>query len=155
MLYTVGEMAKILGVAPSTLRYYDQEGLLPFVGRSKGGIRLFSERDYGTLMIIDCLKKSGLSLKEIKAFIALAAQGDGSLEQRLSLFQRRKSAVEQQLRALEETLSLLEYKCWYYETAIQAGTEEAVRALSPSQVPQPLRAARATLDLDHPPTSTG
>ncbi len=36
MLYTVGEMAKRLGVAPSTLRYYDKEGLLPFVERSGG-----------------------------------------------------------------------------------------------------------------------
>lgn len=43
MAYTVGEMAKILHVAPSTLRYYDKEGLLPFVERSSGGIRLFKE----------------------------------------------------------------------------------------------------------------
>lgn len=41
MVYTVGEMAKLLGVAPSTLRYYDKEGLLPFVERSSGGIRMF------------------------------------------------------------------------------------------------------------------
>ena len=40
MLYTVGEMAKLLGIAASTLRYYDQEGLLPFVERSSGGVRV-------------------------------------------------------------------------------------------------------------------
>ena len=44
MAYTVGEMAKRLGVPASTLRYYDKEGLLPFVGRSSGGIRMFEER---------------------------------------------------------------------------------------------------------------
>ena len=46
MYYTVSEMAKRMGVAPSTLRYYDQEGLLPFVERSAGGIRVFKEGDY-------------------------------------------------------------------------------------------------------------
>ena len=46
MVYTVGEMAKLLGVTASTLRYYDKEGLLPFVERSAGGIRIFQQRDY-------------------------------------------------------------------------------------------------------------
>ena len=52
MLYTVGEMAKRIGVAPSTLRYYDKEGLLPFVERSEGGIRVFKETDYEWLQLI-------------------------------------------------------------------------------------------------------
>ncbi len=58
MTYTVGQMAKMLGLAGSTLRYYDKEGLLPFVERSSGGIRMFREKDYEWLQIIECLKKS-------------------------------------------------------------------------------------------------
>ena len=46
MYYTVGETACRLGVAASTLRYYDKEGLLPFVERSSGGIRMFKESDF-------------------------------------------------------------------------------------------------------------
>lgn len=58
MSHTVGEMAKILNVAPSTLRYYDREGMLPFIERSGGGIRMFKDEDFEWLMIIDCLKKN-------------------------------------------------------------------------------------------------
>ena len=47
MVYTVGEMAKLLDIPASTLRYYDKEGLLPFVERSSGGIRLFRETSSG------------------------------------------------------------------------------------------------------------
>ena len=54
MLYTIGEMAKILGVPASTLRYYDKEGLLPFVERSSGGIRMFTEKDH------ECSKSSNV-----------------------------------------------------------------------------------------------
>ncbi|MBQ7379583.1 MAG: MerR family transcriptional regulator [Clostridia bacterium] len=78
MLHTVGEMAKRLGVAPSTLRYYDQEGLLPFVERSEGGIRVFKEADYEWFAVIGCLKKTGMQLRDIKTFIEMAMQGDGS-----------------------------------------------------------------------------
>ena len=46
MVYTVGEMAKLLDIPASTLRYYDKEGLLPFVERSSGGIHLFRESDF-------------------------------------------------------------------------------------------------------------
>ena len=45
MIYTVGEMAKNLNLTASTLRYYDKEGLLPFVERSSGGIRMFRDED--------------------------------------------------------------------------------------------------------------
>ena len=52
MVYTVGEMAKLLDIPASTLRYYDKEGLLPFVERSSGGIRLFRESDFEWLQVI-------------------------------------------------------------------------------------------------------
>ena len=54
MIYTVGEMAQKLGVPASTLRYYDKEGLLPFVERSSGGIRMFRETDFEWLQVIHC-----------------------------------------------------------------------------------------------------
>lgn len=63
MFYTVGEMAKILNTTPSTLRYYDKEGLLPFVERSESGIRMFKDSDYEWLLVIDCLKIQGWALK--------------------------------------------------------------------------------------------
>ena len=53
MTYTVGEIAKKLNVAPSTLRYYDKEGLLPFVERSVGGIRIFHDEDMDWLELIE------------------------------------------------------------------------------------------------------
>ncbi|MGN0108336.1 MAG: MerR family DNA-binding transcriptional regulator, partial [Hominilimicola sp.] len=51
MIYTVSETAKILNVAPSTIRYYDKEGLLPFVERSAGGIRMFKDKDFEWLFV--------------------------------------------------------------------------------------------------------
>lgn len=136
MLYTVGEMARFLNVSASTLRYYDKEGLLPFVERSNSGIRMFSDKDYEWLKIIECLKKSGLSIKEIRSYIDMTKRGDDSLEERLQLFEERKKDVERQMKELQETLDLLKYKCWYYEMAIQDQSEERVRSLSAEDLPE-------------------
>ena len=136
MLYTVGEMARFLNVSASTLRYYDKEGLLPFVERSNSGIRMFSDKDYEWLKIIECLKKSGLSIKEIRSYIDMTKRGDDSLEERLQLFEERKKDVERQMKGLQESLDLLKYKCWYYEMAIKDQSEERVRSLSAEELPE-------------------
>ena len=94
MVYTVGEAAKRLGVSPSTLRYYDKEGLLPFVERSSGGIRMFQEKDFEWLQVIECMKKAGMSIKDIRQYIEMALQGDSTIEARLELFRRQQKVVE-------------------------------------------------------------
>ena len=145
MVYTIGEMAKLLGVAPSTLRYYDKEGLLPFMERSNSGMRVFGESDYETLKIIHCLKASGMQIKEIKAFMRLVALGDESIDARLALFRKRKAEVEKQMMALQETLDIVNFKCWYYETAKSAGTTAVPDQMPDEALPEELRAVRANL----------
>lgn len=145
MLYTVGEMARETGIPASTLRYYDKEGLLPFVERTGGGLRMFSDADREALTVIECLKRSGLSIREIREFMGMVERGDGSLGERKALFEARRGAVKAEIAQLERTLSVLEYKCWYYETAEAAGTEDAVRGLVAEQVPERVRAGFAQL----------
>jgi DNA-binding transcriptional MerR regulator len=123
MTYTIGEVAKLLNLSVFTIRYYDKEGLLPFIERNSCGKRIFSEADLSTLHIIECLKLTGMPIKEIKRFIDWCSQGDASLEQRYNMFLERKAAVEAQMQELKKTLEVIEYKCWYYKTALDAGTE--------------------------------
>lgn len=145
MYYTVGEMAKRLGVAPSTLRYYDQEGLLPFMERSEGGIRVFKESDYEWLGVIGCLKKTGMQLRDIKTFIEMAMQGDQTIEPRLALITKQKESVKAQIAELEETLRTLEFKEWYYNTAKENGTTSVPRNMTLDELPEEFREVRLKL----------
>ena len=145
MMYTVGEMAKILGVPASTLRYYDKEGLLPFVERTSGGIRMFREQDYEWLKIIECMKKAGMPIKDIKAYIELALEGDTTIHERLELFRKQKQVLEEQMRSMQHTLDVLEYKCWYYETAESAGTVDALKNIPIEKVPPKYRKIKKEL----------
>lgn len=144
-LYTVGEMAKRIGVAPSTLRYYDKEGLLPFVERSSSGIRMFKDADFEWFQIIGCLKKTGMQLVDIKRFIEMAMQGDKTIDERLALIIKQKQSVKQQINELNRMLKTLEFKEWYYETAKQAGTTEIPRNMKLDKLPEEFRDARKRL----------
>lgn len=145
MIYTVGEMAKKIGVAPSTLRYYDKEGLLPFVERSSGGIRVFKEADYEWLKVIECLKKTGMPLKDIKTFIEMAMQGDETIDERLELIMKQRDEVSKQIAELQETMDTLNFKCWYYETAKSAGTTAVPRGMKLEELPEEFREIRKKL----------
>ncbi len=145
MTYTVGQMAARLGVAASTLRYYDQEGLLPFVERSSGGARLFKDSDYEWLQIIGCLKKTGMQLKDIKTFVEMAMQGDETIEPRLAMIVRQKELVVSQMAELRETLRTLEFKEWYYTIAKEIGSTAAVKNMTQEDLPEPFREVRLKL----------
>lgn len=145
MVYTVGEMAKKLDVPASTLRFYDKEGLLPYVERSSGGIRLFQESDLEWLQIIHCMKKAGMSIKDIRQYIELAQQGDDTIETRLQMFQHQRDVLKLQLAEMQHTLETVEYKCWFYETAKAAGTVEVPRTMPEEELPERFRAIRREL----------
>ncbi len=136
MLYTVSEVAKILNVAPSTIRYYDKEGLLPFVERSTGGIRVFTEADLGWLKTISCLKNTGMPIKTIRLYVESAMQGDDTIDTRLSIIYEQRERLLEQMKELQLTLDIVEYKCWYYETAQKAGTEKVLNAMTLADIPE-------------------
>ena len=134
MPYTIKQVSEMTGIPASTLRYYDKEGLLPFIERKGSGYRIFADSDIGMLQVIECLKKTGMSIKDIRRFAEWAQQGDASLQQRYEMFLERRRAVEKQMEELKKTMELIEHKCWYYETAIAAGTE-AIHKTGKQQAP--------------------
>lgn len=118
----------------STLRYYDKEGLFPNLER-KGNIRQFSDTELEAIRVIECLKKSGLEIKEIKQFFKWVSEGSSTYANRKKLFEFRKTAVEEEIKALEKTLAMLKFKCWYYEKALADGNEDKLKEMIPNKLP--------------------
>ena len=133
-MYSIGEISKMFQLPISTLRYYDKEGLFPHLKRVNG-VRQFSKSETETLRVIDCLKKSGLEIKEIKEYMSLCSLGNTTLKQRKEIFEKQKEEVLQEMEKLQKVLSMLNYKCWYYDQAIEKNDEAYVQALSFNQFP--------------------
>ena len=116
-MYTIGQVSEMFSLPISTLRYYDKEGLFPEMER-QSGIRKFSERELEALRVIECLKKSGLEIKEIKQFMEWCIEGVSTYPERKKLFEARRKAVEEEMLRLQKTLDMLKFKCWYYDTRL-------------------------------------
>lgn len=139
-MYTIGQVSEMFGLPVSTLRYYDKQGLFPGMERVSG-IRKFTDRELETLRIIECLKKSGLEIKDIKQFMDWCEQGASTYELRRELFIKQKETVEAEMEHLNKVLDMLKFKCWYYEQLTQDGTDERVRQLLPDHLPKDIQIA--------------
>lgn len=136
MTYTIGEIAKKLNVAPSTLRYYDKVGLLPFVERSVGGIRVFHDEDMDWLELIECMKHTGMPIKEIKHFIDYCVEGDSRINERLSIIRNQRDRVLVEIEHLQARLSMLEFKTWFYEETKRRGSCDFYETATPDDIPK-------------------
>ncbi|MBO6158034.1 MAG: MerR family transcriptional regulator [Firmicutes bacterium] len=138
-LYTIKDVAERTGISQHTLRFYDKEGLLPFIKKSAGGTRLFSDEDFESLYTITCLKKSGMSIKQIQAFMELYARGPETLKQRQEMFEAQREKVLAQMTELQEMLEVIDYKCWYFSEAQRLDDPDFYKKLSPEEQPPQMK----------------
>ncbi len=139
-MYTIGQVAEMFDLPISTLRYYDKQGLFPKLER-ESGIRKFSDNEIEALRVIECLKESGLEIKDIKLFMDWCAEGPSTYSNRFELIQNQKERVEAEIRQMHKTLDMLIYKCWYYSRAMKDGNEDTAKALTPDRLPEDVRRA--------------
>ncbi|MDR0722450.1 MAG: MerR family transcriptional regulator [Treponema sp.] len=114
MFFTIKQVSEKMALPPHVLRYYENEGLLPSIARSRTGIRRYSEQDMEWLGLICCLKNTGMSIKQIKHFVALSLEGDRTLKERCALLQEHKKGVENQIQEMQRYLQKVTHKIEYF-----------------------------------------
>lgn len=139
-MYTIGQVSEMFNLPVSTLRYYDKKGLLPGIKRVSG-IRRFGDKEIEALRVIECLKKSGLEIKQIKQFMQWCSEGSSTYPQRKELFETQKRQVEEEIGRMKKTLDMLIFKCWYYGEAIKAGNEDGLSSLPTPDMPEDIKNA--------------
>jgi DNA-binding transcriptional MerR regulator len=125
MSYSIKEVSEKTSLAPHVLRYYESEGLLPVIGRSRSGIRRYSDGDLEWLGLVCCLKNTGMPIKQIKNFVELSVKGEGTLKQRVELLRRHKKTVEARMeetrKHLEKVICKIEHFNRQYEEFLKKG----------------------------------
>ncbi|MDR3050971.1 MAG: MerR family transcriptional regulator [Oscillospiraceae bacterium] len=126
MEYTISQVAQKTNLSAHVLRYYEKEGLLPHVGRSESGIRRYADDDLEWLGLICCLKSTGMSIKQIRAFVDLSAQGDATLGQRCEMLAAHKKEVQVQIRQMHRHLEKVTCKIAHFGAQYQRYLEARV-----------------------------
>lgn len=139
-MYTIGQVAEMFGLPVSTLRYYDKQGLFPGLERASG-IRRFGDTELEAHRVIECLKKAGMEIKDIRLFMEWCAEGPSTYPKRKAMFEERKAHMESEIAKMNRALDMLNFKCWYYEQAIKDGGEDRLEARIPDDMPEEIKGA--------------
>ena len=127
MNYTIKKVSEMTGLSIPTIRYYDNEGLLPDLQRKESGYRVFSDRDLEAIDLIHCFKESGLTIREIRHFMSLVRQGDVTLPERRAIFQTHIARLEEKLAAVQSALEHARHTLAFYEIAAETGSERTAK----------------------------
>ncbi len=133
--FTIGEVSEMFDLPISTIRYYDKQHLLPNLKKTNG-IRSFDKDNIEAMRVIQCLKASGLEIREIQTFMELCQEGNKTFAQRKAIFEKRREVLEENIRSLERELDMIKFKCWYYDMAQELEDEEAVKSMIPDELPE-------------------
>ncbi|OBR64226.1 MerR family transcriptional regulator [Paenibacillus oryzae] len=114
MDYSIKQVAARTNLPASTLRYYDKSGLMPLLKKTEYGTRKYSEMDICWLELVCCLKDSGMSLDDIKAFMLLCLEGSSTSEQRREMLEQHRSSILKQIEVLNCSLGTINYKLEHY-----------------------------------------
>jgi DNA-binding transcriptional MerR regulator len=117
LTYSIGEFSKIVGVSEHTLRYYEKEGLIK-VNRDENNVRVYSDKDKLWVETLLHLKKSGMSLKDMKQFIMWGYMGDETMEERLALLKNHRQKVVEEFEKIRQSLEFLDTKINFYENEL-------------------------------------
>lgn len=121
---TIAEVSQKCGVSPDTLRYYEKEGLIPYISRTEGGVRNYTQEDCARIGFVKCMRSAGLSIEVLKKYFELFARGKRTLKARRDLLALEREKLKVRLAELQDTLNRLDYKISVYDKAIASKDKE-------------------------------
>ena len=100
------------------MKFYCNEGLIPHVKRDKNNRRVFDERDVAWIQSLTCLKKCGMSIQEMKEYLALCLLGESTIPQRKEMLARKQEVLHQTVRELQDSIAYIDWKQNYYDEVL-------------------------------------
>ena len=113
-MYTMMEACRETGLTYQALKFYCNEGLVPNVRRDKNNRRYFDEATVKWIKDLTCLKKCGMSIDEMKEYLALCLEGPSSIEERQQILARKQAALREQMQKLQESIDYIDWKQQFY-----------------------------------------
>ena len=130
MMYTMMQVCRETSMSYQALKFYCNEGLVPNVKRDKNNRRVFDERDVKWIKDLVCLKKCGMSIQEMKDYLALCLQGPSTIPQRKVMPENKQQALRAQIEELHAYMDYIDWKQEFYDDVL-AGKRPYVSNLIP------------------------
>ena len=122
-MYTMKEACELTDMTYETLKFYCNEGLVPNVKRDQRNYRIFDEHDIKWIQSLNCLKKCGMSISEMKTYLALCLKGKDSIPQRKLILSDKREALLQSIDELQKAVAYIDWKQDFYDDVLAGRTE--------------------------------
>lgn len=117
---TIAEVSVKCNISSDTLRYYEKEGLIPPVPRTKGGIRDYKENDIKWVLFAKYMRDAGVSVESLREYVLLFEEGDSSFPERKAILIREREKLVKRISQMQDSLERLNYKIENYDTVMKS-----------------------------------
>ena len=124
-MYTMKEVCDQVGISYETLRFYCNEGLVPHVKRDKNNYRVFDEKNINWLKSLQCLKKCGMGIKEMKQYMNLCQEGASTIPERKRLLAIQEAFLLSRISEINESIDFIQKKQEYFDGALAGKIKHA------------------------------
>lgn len=122
-MYTMKDVCNKVNMPYETLKFYCNEGLIPNVKRDKNNYRIFDDKNIAWIESLTCLKNCGMSLSEMKEYLALCLEGTSTINARKAILERKKEALLDKIAELQKSIDFIDWKQNFYDDVLSGKTE--------------------------------
>ena len=121
-MYSMKEACALTHMTYENLKFYCNEGLVPNVKRDSRNYRVFDEHDIKWIQSLNCLKNCGMSITEMKEYLALCLKGESSIPERKVILAGKKEALLQSITELQNAIAFIDWKQGFYDDVLSGKT---------------------------------
>ena len=118
-MYSMKEVCQKVGMTYETLKYYCIEGLVPNVKRDKNNYRVFDENNVNWINSLSCLKKCGMSINDMKQYLAYCLKGKSTIPERKEMLEKQKEFLLHKIDELNESIQYIDWKQNFYDEILE------------------------------------
>ena len=123
MLYTMKQTCEKTGLTYDTLKFYCNEGLIPNVKRDKNNYRVFNDKDIAWIKSLSCLKSCGMSIVEMKEYLALCLKGESTIPERQEILNNKLKELEYKINKIQDSINYIHWKQNFYNDVLSGKTQ--------------------------------
>ena len=121
-MYSMKEACTLTNMTYENLKFYSNEGLVPNVKRDRRNYRVFDEHDIKWIQSLNCLKSCGMSIAEMKQYLALCMEGEGTIPERKVILAEKKETLLQSIVELQKAVAYIDWKQRFYDDVLSGKT---------------------------------
>ena len=121
-MHSMKEACTLTNMTYENLKFYCNEGLVPNVKRDSRNYRVFDEHDIKWIQSLNCLKRCGMSIAEMKEYLALCMDGEGTIPERKMILAEKKETLLQSIAELQKSVAYIDWKQGFYDDVLSGKT---------------------------------